>query len=219
MVYTPTHPLVAQIHQELLPHLQVESVDPDHPVVVHALPEPWQVLGTGNYAAALYHPSYLHLVVKVYAPGRPGWRDEVEVYRRLGSHPLFSECFYAEEPFLLLKRLQGTTLYDCLNRGFYIPKQVISDIDEALDAARQKGLHPHDVHGRNVMMHEGRGVVVDVSDFLKSDDCSAWDDLKRGYYWLYRPLFSWLRVRVPYPYLDGLRTCYRIYRRRISRRP
>lgn len=219
MVYSPTLPLVSLMHQQLLPQLQLESIDPDHPVVVHAIPHPWQVLGTGNYAAVLNHPDYPDWVIKIYAPGRPGWQDEVEVYRRLGTHPSFSQCFYAEDPFLVLKRLHGTTLYDCLNQGRYIPKQVILDIDQALDVARQKGLHPHDVHGRNVMMHEGRGIVVDISDFLKSDDCSAWDDLKRGYYWTYRPIFSWLRLRVPYSYLDVLRTCYRIYRRRIIRRP
>lgn len=218
MVYSLAHPLVSCIHQQLLPHLHLESIDPDHPVIVHALPYPWQVVGTGNYAAVLLHPGYPDVVVKIYAPGRPGWQDEGEVYRRLGSHPLFSQCFYAEAPFLVLKRLYGTTLYDCLHQGIYIPKQVILDVDQALAVARQKGLHPHDVHGRNVMMHNGRGIVVDVSDFLKSDDCSAWDDLKRAYYWIYRPFFAWARIRIPYAYLDALRAGYRIYRRRILRK-
>jgi hypothetical protein len=219
MVSSATRPLVSCIRQQLLPNLRLESVDPDHPVVVHDIPFPWRVLGTGNYAAVIYHPDYPQRVVKIYAPGRLGWHDEVEVYRRLGHHPSFSQCFYSEEPFLVLKRLHGITLYDCLNQGHYIPRQVILDIDQALEAARQKGLHPHDVHGRNVMMHEGRGVVVDISDFLKSDDCSAWDDLKRGYYWVYRPVFAWFPLRVPYSYLDALRAGYRLYRRRIIRRP
>jgi len=56
---------------------------------------------------------------------------------------------------------------------------------------------PHDVHGRNVMMLSGRGLVVDVSDFLDEETCSKWNDLK-AYYWLYRPLFSPFRLRVPY---------------------
>ena len=219
MVYSLAHPLVSCIHHQLLPQLHLESIDPDQPVIVYTLPHPWQVLGTGNYAAVLFHPDYPDVVVKIYAPGRPGWPDEVEVYRRLGNHPLFSQCFYAEAPFLVLKRLHGITLYDCLNQGLYIPKQVILDIDQALAAARQKGLYPHDVHGRNVMMHNGRGIVVDVSDFLNPDDCFAWDDLKRAYYWAYRPLFSWARVRIPYTYLDALRTGYRIYRRHILRKP
>jgi hypothetical protein len=152
-------------------------------------------------------------VVKIYAPGRPGFTEELEVYRRLGSHPAFSECLYAGEGFLILKRLLGVTLYDCMHRGQRIPQQVIKDINQALDYARSRGLHPHDVHGRNVMMYAGRGLVVDVSDFLHEEECSAWDDLKKAYYWLYRPLLSPLRLRLPYFVLDIVRKLYRLYRR------
>ncbi|HEY9597284.1 MAG TPA: serine/threonine protein kinase [Cyanophyceae cyanobacterium] len=201
------------ITQTLLPDLQIESVDPHNPIVVHACPNPWKVLGVGNYAAVLCHPDYPEQVVKIYAPGRPGWQEEVEVYRRLGNHPAFSCCYDAREPFLVLKRLHGVTLYDCMHLGLFIPKQVIQDIDRALADARQQGLYPHDVHGRNVMMLKGRGLVVDVSDFLHQEACSAWDDLKRAYYWLYLPLLSPLRLRLPYWVLDGVRAGYRLLRR------
>jgi len=48
------------------------------------------------------------------------------------------------------------------------------------------GVATPDVHGRNVMMLSGRGLVVDVSDF-DEETCSKWNDLKKAYYWLYRP--------------------------------
>lgn len=210
--------LIESIHQELLPTLKIESLDPHNPVVVHHVSTSWQLLGTGNYAAVFYHPNYPDLVVKIYAPGRLGWTEELEVYRRLGSHPAFSECFYAEEGLLLLKRLYGVTLYDCMHQGLKIPKQVIKDIDRALKYARGKGLYPHDVHGRNVMMsEERRGLVVDVSDFLHQEPCLAWEHLKKAYYWLYLPFFSWHRLRVPYFVLDIVRTSYRLFRRLIYR--
>ncbi|MFB2768963.1 serine/threonine protein kinase [Pelatocladus sp. BLCC-F211] len=202
--------LIETVHQELIPKLQIESIDPHEPVKISYLPYPWQKLGAGNYAAVVYHPDYLDWVVKIYAPGRPGFEEEVEVYRRLGSHPAFSECLYATEGFLILKRLHGVTLYDSIQRGLRIPKQVIKDIDEALDYARQRGLYPHDVHGRNVMMHQGRGLVVDISDFLHEEKCSKWNNLKRAYYWLYRPIFSPLRLRIPYFFLDIIRKSYRL---------
>ncbi len=154
--------LIESIHQELLPGLWIESLTPDNPVLVHQVPAPWQLLGTGNYAAVLYHPTYPNQVVKIYAPGHVGLTEELEVYRRLGSHPAFSECLDAGEEFLVLKRLYGVTLYDCMHLGLRIPKQVIKDIDQALDYARDRGLHPHDVHGRNVMVCEGRGLVADL---------------------------------------------------------
>ncbi len=201
--------LIESIHQELLPQLHIESVDPHDPVKVHYLPDPWRLLGRGNYAAVVYHPDYPNQVVKIYAPGRPGFEEEVEVYRRLGSHPAFSQCLYALENFLVLNRLYGVTLYDCIPRGLRIPKKVIEDIDQALDYARGRGLHPHDIHGRNVMMHEGRGLVVDISDFLHHETCSKWNNFKRAYYCLYRPFFSPIKLRIPYFVLDVVRKSYR----------
>ena len=210
--------LIESIHQELLPNLKMESPNPSHPVIVHRVLEPWQLLGTGNYAGVFYHSDYDHLVVKVYAPKRLGWEEELEVYRRLGSHPAFSKCFYAENNFLVLKRLYGVTLYDCMHKGLKIPKQVIEDIDRALEYARSCGLYPHDVHGRNVMMSNSRGLVVDVSDFLKQEPCLAWQDLKKAYYWLYLPFFSWYRLPLPYFILDLVRTSYRLFRQSLDRR-
>lgn len=200
------------IQRELLPHLKLESVEPYNPVIVHQVPYPWKRLGAGNYAAVLVHPDYPGQVVKVYAPGRPGIEEEVEVYRRLGKHPAFSECYARGENFLVLKRLQGVTLYDCLHEGIAIPPKVIRDIDAALDFARSRGLHPHDVHGRNIMLSEGHGLVVDISDFLNAEPCRAWEDVKRAYRWVYRPIVRPLRSRVPYFLLDGVRTAYRLYR-------
>lgn len=205
--------LIESIHQELLPNLKMESIQPHNPVVVHQVLKPWQLLGIGNYAGVFYHSDYCDLVVKIYAPGKSGWSEELEVYRRLGSHPAFSTCFYAENNFLILKRIDGITLYDCMNQGLKIPRQVIKDIDLALEYARNRGLYSHDVHGRNVMMLKGRGLVVDVSDFLEQEPCLAWSDLKKAYYWLYLPLFSWHRMRLPYFILNLVRISYRLFRR------
>ena len=79
--------LVEKINQDLRPQARLRSVKPHDPVEVQHLPQPWQLLGTGNYAAVFAHPDYPELVVKIYAPGRPGFEAEVEVYRRIGSHP------------------------------------------------------------------------------------------------------------------------------------
>jgi hypothetical protein len=203
-------PFQTSIYQTLLSNVQIRSVNPRDPIEVCYIPEPWQLIGKGNYAAVFYHPDYPNYVVKMYAPRRPGYEEEVEVYSRLGSHPAFSECLYAKDGFLVLKRLYGTTLYDCMHLGLPIPKQVIQDIDEALEYAQSRGLYPHDVHGRNVMMHEGRGLVVDISDFLHQEPCSKWVNLKRAYYWLYLPVLCPLRLRIPYSALNWVRKSYRL---------
>ena len=205
-----------EIVNDLISIVEIKSIEPHNPVVVSQIPQPWQLLGTGNYAAVFTHPDYREVAIKIYALGREGWAEEVEVYNRLGEHESFSQCFYAEPNWLILKRLHGVTLYDCMNLGLRIPRQVIQDIDRALDYAKSKGLTPHDVHGRNVMMSEDKGLVVDVSDFLDSSPCWAWKDLKKAYYWLYQPFFSWHRLSVPYWLLDTVRSSYRFYRRLLS---
>ena len=196
--------------------VKIESINPHNPVRVADTPPPWELLGMGNYAAVFTHSDHPDIVVKIYASGRSGWVEELEVYNRLGYHPSFSQCLHAEDNWLILKRLYGLTLYDCMHLGLKIPQQVIQDIDLALEYARSKGLTPHDVHGRNVMMSEGKGLVVDISDFLDSSPCRAWQDLQTAYYWLYRPLFSWHRLSIPYWFLDGVRSLYRYYRRILS---
>lgn len=206
--------LLQSIRRELLPGLLIESAAPHRdPVVARRVPAPWVLLGAGNYAAVLCHPGHPDLVAKVYAPGRPGLEEEAEVYRRLGSHPAFSECLYAGEGFLVLGRIRGETLYDRLRLGLPIPERVIEDVDGALLYARTRGLRPHDVHGRNVMVQEGRGLVVDVSDFLREEACPAWADTKRAYHWLYRPILRPLGLRVPYPVLEVARRLHRRLRR------
>lgn len=205
--------LLDRIQGQLLRQLVIHSPNPHDPVRVESLPAPWLTLGCGNYAAVLHHPAHPALVVKVYAPGRPGLHQEAEVYRRIGHHPAFSECFHVGPDFLVLRRLHGITLYDCLRRGIPIPPQVIEDVDAALTYAMGRGLHGHDVHGRNVMLHQGRGLIVDISDFLNPAPCRAWRDLCWAYRVIYQPLIAPLGLRAPGPLLDGLRRGYRLFRR------
>lgn len=205
--------LLDRIEHQLLPQLQIHSPDPCDPVVVKDLPKPWRTLGCGNYAAVLHHPHHPSLAVKVYGPERPGLEQEAEVYRRIGHHPAFSQCFHVGEGYLVLRRLQGTTLYDCLRQGIPIPAQVINDVDAALAYAMARGLHGHDMHGRNLMLHRGRGLIVDISDFLNPQPCRTWEDLRWAYRIFYRPLIGPFGLRVSGSVLDGVRRSYRLVRR------
>ncbi|MEB3199613.1 MAG: serine/threonine protein kinase [Synechococcaceae cyanobacterium] len=205
----PLEALLERIETELLPGLRIVSPSPHDPVVVESLPEPWQNLGSGNYAAVVLHPQFPELVVKIYAPGRAGLEEEAEVYRRIGQHRAYSECHHVGESYLVLRRLRGHTLWDCFRHGIPIPPQVIRDVDAALAYASGRGLNGHDVHGRNVMLQEGRGLVVDISDFLNPEPCSAWRDLRWAYLVVYRPLLGPLRLRWPDWALDLVRWGYR----------
>ncbi|WP_424766568.1 serine/threonine protein kinase [Paenibacillus sp. sgz302251] len=206
--------LIALTEQSLLVELKLRSIDHGEPIQVDAVPRGWSLLGAGNYAGVFTHQEHSDIAVKVYAPGREGWESECEVYRRIGNHPAYSVCYHAGEHrghrYLILKRLKGKTLYQCVLEGIPISKSVIEDIDQALDYARSRGLHPHDVHGKNVMVKEGRGIVLDISDFLKEEPCMMWDDLKKAYNRIYMPFLSKKPIAVPEWVMNGVRKGYRL---------
>ncbi|WP_051287242.1 serine/threonine-protein kinase [Paenibacillus taiwanensis] len=213
MNHDKSRDLAAWVESKLLPDLIIYSESPDDPVVVKHVPEPWILLGTGNYAAVFANSHDSEWVVKVYAEGRPGLTGEAEVYRMLGIHPAFSECLGVGHNYLILRRLRGITLYDCLLQGIPIPPSVISDVDEALIYARAKGLNPRDIHGKNILNDNGRGSVVDVSDFLLEGPDRLWRDMKRVYQWVYRPLLLRWTFRLPAFVLEGLRKGYQRIRK------
>lgn len=208
--------LIVRIEQTLLSGLLLNSIDHGEPIRVENTPKGWKLLGAGNYAGVFASSDYPDIAVKVYAPGREGWESECEVYRRIGNHPAFSACYHAAEhnghSYLVLKRLEGKTLYQCVIEGKAIPKSFIDEIDQALDYARSRGLYPHDVHGKNVMLSEGRALVVDISDFLKEEPCTLWDDLKKAYNRIYMPFLSKKPRPVPEWVMDGVRKGYRLVR-------
>lgn len=61
----PIAELLRRIDGQLLPQLRLRSVDPQEPVKVLSLPQPWRQLGCGNDAGVLNHPNHPALAVKV----------------------------------------------------------------------------------------------------------------------------------------------------------
>lgn len=204
------------ITKQLLPELSLQSINPNDPIVVQNVPLPWILLGSGNYASVLCHPDFPEFAIKIYAKGKLGIKEEIEVYEKLGIHPAYSQCYYSCNNFLILKRLKGETLYNCLNKGIFIPPSVINDIDEALEYARHQGLNPHDVHVKNVMMLNGKGVIVDVSDFYKNEPCYLWEDFKKTYFKIYLPMFGKFHIPISDFLLNSIRKGYRFYKKHIG---
>ena len=206
------------VEKELLPQIHLTAINPYNPILVNNRSNSWKTIGTGNYAGVFAHDSQPEWVVKVYGRNPEELKKEIEVYRKLGNHESYSLLYAYGETYLVLKKLEGLTLFDAVVKGVPIPEAVIEDIDAGLAYARTVGLNPYDVHGKNVVMHQGRGYIVDVSDFYKQGNCRKWRDLKKAYYKIYRPYISKHHPPIPFFVMDGIRKGYRIYRKLRNRK-
>lgn len=201
------------IGNELLPNIKLSTEGPFDPIIVNNFSNTWKTIGSGNYAGVFLHHSNPKWVVKVYGRKPEELKKEVEVYKKLGNHQSFSSLIDYGENYLILKRIDGINLFDAVIKGVPIPKSVIKDVDEGIVYARAKGLNPFDVHGKNVVMSDGRGYIVDVSDFYKQGKCRKWDDLKKAYYKIYLPFIYKYRLRIPFFIVNSVRKGYRLYRK------
>lgn len=201
------------IREELLPHIKLCSDSPFDPIIVKNNSKWWKTIGIGNYAAVFSHDSKPEWVVKVYGRNPEELKKEIQVYNTLGDHESFSTLLGYGDHFLVLKKLEGITLFNAIVKGIQIPESVINDVDKGLNYARSVGLNPFDVHGKNVVMNKGRGYIVDVSDFYKQGYCSKWVDLKKAYYKLYKPIFYKWHPPIPFFFVDSVRKGYRVYKK------
>ncbi|MCB8817474.1 RIO1 family regulatory kinase/ATPase domain-containing protein [Desulfosporosinus shakirovi] len=80
--------------------------------------------------------------------------------------------------FLVIRFEEGITLYDCLLKGIHIPKQVIEDVDNAINYVLGKGLNPRDIHLKNILLQEGKAKLLDVSEYMKPGNDKRWEYLK-----------------------------------------
>ncbi|MCU9613072.1 serine/threonine protein kinase [Caldibacillus lycopersici] len=201
------------IENQLMKSITLQSRNPHDPIEVDDIPKGWECIGVGNYAAVFVHESAPDLVVKVIARDRAGLEKEAQVYKQLGDHPAYSKLLHQGADYLVLQRLAGITLYEAVAKGIRIPETVIKDVNQALAYARKRGLNPYDVHGKNVMMKNGKGYVVDVSDFYKEGKDEKWNDLVKAYYLFYKKTLYKYPIKVPLKILDFVRHSYRLYKR------
>jgi predicted Ser/Thr protein kinase len=201
------------IGNELLPNINLTIEGPFEPIIVKNFSNTWKTIGSGNYAGVFLHQANPKWVVKVYGRKPEDLKKEVEVYKKLGSHVSFSSLIDHGDNYLILKRIDGINLFDAVVKGIRIPESVIKDVDEGIAYARSVGLNPFDVHGKNVVMSEGRGYIVDVSDFYKQGKCRKWDDLKKAYQKIYLPFLYRFHPPIPFFIVNSVRKGYRLYRK------
>lgn len=136
-------------------------------------------------ALKVFFPSYQHIA-----------RKEAAIYEKLSGSSYYPEIYESGDQYILMEYIKGYTFYECLTKGIPIKKQMIEQVDDALEEAREKGLNPSDIHLRNLILtKEGRIRVIDVARFTQTKACHQWDDLKAAYAYYQKP-FSLKKHRV-----------------------
>ncbi|WP_068785519.1 protein kinase family protein [Paenibacillus phocaensis] len=180
--------------EEALRLVELEGQENNKPVSVIRFPAHLRCIGIGTDAAVFYDPATPDYAYKVYTPQAIEKKEvEANIYDRLNGSPYFAKCYGVGSNYLVLSLEQGMTLYDCLLYGVPVPEQAIQDVEEARRFVRSQGLNPRDIHLKNVLLQEGRGKVLDVSEYVKEGNDNRWEHLAWAYQHVY-PLISGTKV-------------------------
>jgi hypothetical protein len=163
--------------------VKVSSTGENELVSLKGNSDAFTCIGVGTDAAVFRFLQLPHLAFKVFSEDKIDKKDqEIEVYLKLGRSEYFPEYYGSGSNFLVISYEEGITLHDCLLKGIYIPPQVVHDVDNARHYASKRGLNPRDIHLKNILLHEGRAKILDVSEYMKSGNDNRWQYLKDGYH-------------------------------------
>ncbi|KGK88167.1 serine/threonine protein kinase [Desulfosporosinus sp. HMP52] len=151
-------------------------------VLVQSKSNTLKCIGRGTDAAVFRFISAPQYAYKVFSNDKlEKLEQESKVYLKLGCSKYFPVYYGKGLNYLVISYEAGMTLYDCLLQGIHIPKQVIVEVDNAIDYVLSRGLNPRDIHLKNILFHEGQVKLVDVSEYMTPGNDKRWEYLKEGY--------------------------------------
>jgi hypothetical protein len=175
-------------------------------VEVSGTAEGLECVGIGTDAAVFTYDLTPGYAFKVYSELALTKKEtEKLVYEKLAGLPFFPQCYGSGDHYLVLSYEPGDTLHDCLIQGIPIPEQVIMDVETACEQARSCGLNPRDIHLKNVIMQDGRGKVLDVSEYVKEGNDKRWEHLVWAYHTFYPSIEG---KKIPAWVLESIRRGY-----------
>lgn len=142
----------------------------------------FECIGVGTDAAVFRYIDYPEFAVKIFSDDKlHKIKTESSVYLKLHKSDYYPVYHGEGANYLIISYEKGITLYECLLKGIHIPMKIINDVDNARAYAFDKGLNPRDIHLKNILMHDERAKIVDVSEYMKPGNDRRWEYLKEGY--------------------------------------
>ena len=168
--------------EHALQQVEVKSSPKNGLVTIKNCPKGLRCIGVGTDAAVFQYERTPQYAFKVYSREAVHKKEiEENVYHRLKGSAYFPQYFGKGDHYIVISIERGVTLYDCLTQGTPIPKQAILDVEEAREYVRLQGLNPRDIHLKNVLLQDGRGKVIDVSEYVSKGNDSRWEHLLWAY--------------------------------------
>lgn len=195
-----------RLAEPALKQIEVRGSKKNELVSITAYSEGFRCIGIGTDAAVFLYertPSYAFKVYSIEAANKK--EVEESVYLRLKGANYFPQYYGKGDNFIVLSLERGVTFYDCLIQGISIPRQAILDVEEARDFVRLQGLNPRDIHLKNILLQDGRGKVIDVSEYMMEGNDNRWEHLLWAYNHIY-PLVDGMNI--PSWMLDTIKHWY-----------
>ncbi|WP_028596639.1 serine/threonine protein kinase [Paenibacillus assamensis] len=168
--------------EHALSRMEVIKQGANDPVTIEGESDELHCIGIGTDAAVFVHKQMPQYAYKLYATeALPKKEAEISVYEALKGSPYFPVYFGAGDRYVVISHERGITLYDCLLLGVPVPRQVVDDVEAARAFVRERGLNPRDIHLKNVLLQDGRGKVLDVSEYIQPGNDKRWEHLVWAY--------------------------------------
>ena len=148
------------------------------------------LIGTGR-SAYVFKIKENALALKVYFPHKEKIAvEEATIYRKLQHIEYYPTLYDSGKNYIVIDYIEGHTLFQCLERGIFVPKKRFQEISEALEMAKEVGLNPADIHLKNIILTSSQEVkVIDVARFMQQEKDNQWKDLERAYHQVYSKFY------------------------------
>ncbi|MCG7345393.1 protein kinase family protein [Sporosarcina sp. ACRSL] len=165
-------------------------------------------IGTGR-SAFVFQIKSTRKAMKVFFPKLTYIaKEEAEIYEELKDIEYFPSIFASGANFIVMDYIEGSTLFECINKGKLITPVHITEIDRALSLASARGLNPSDIHLKNIIITTyGKIKIIDVARFRQKKDCRQWNNLKKAYRQFYCKRF--FPKKIPAALLNGIAWLYK----------
>lgn len=189
-----------------LSHIMVLKQGDNEPVTITGGSSDLQCVGIGTDAAVFVYTPLPSYAFKLYTQEALSKKQaEIDVYQALDGSPYFPVYYGDGERYIVISNESGMTLYDCLLNGVSVPRQVIDDVESARQFVRERGLNPRDIHLKNILLQNGRGKVLDVSEYVQDGNDKRWEHLA----WAYDNFYPLIEgKKVPMSVLEAVKKRY-----------